>query len=223
MQLTVKELAKQNNNKRKSLTPENQEYYENMLVFIRMNALKNERATEEVLMEMLDHLLEAQKEGKNAEDVFGKSPKELAEEIIDTLPKESFKVTFDFILEIGFTLFGWYLVIGGIIPLMSQENQTIHLGTVVLTSILLIASVVALLFFIFGVLKKTAFEDKGKKNKVNWLLGVLFVLFFVGVVGVNVVIEPLGPAFTISYLLQFGLGCFLLLAAYLFKKSRESK
>ena len=223
MQMTIKELVRQNNDKRKSLTPENQEYYENMLVYIRTNALKSERAVEEVLLEMLDHLLEAQREGKKAEDVFGKSPKELAEEIIQTLPKESFKETVDFVLEMVFTLFGWYLVVGGIIPLISGEDQTIHLGSLLLSGILLIASVVTLLFFLFGILKKTAFEDKKGKSKVNWYLGFLFVLFFIGGVGANFVLEPFGPAFTISYLFQFGLGCFFILAAFLFKKLRESK
>ena len=223
MKLTVKELIEQNNEKRKNLTPENQEYYQNMLVYIRSTALKSERATEEVLLEMLDHLLEAQREEKTAVEVFGKAPKELAEEIIETLPKESVKANLDFLFEIGFTLFGWYLVIIGIPPLISQEDRTVYLGSILLSGILLIAGVVALLLFVFGVLKNTAFEDKRKKKKVNWLLGTLFVLFFVGGIGANVILEPFGPSFTVSYLLAFGLGCFFLLAAYLFKKARESK
>ncbi len=223
MQLTVKEMIEQNNEKRKNLTPENQQYYQNMLVYIRTNALKSERATEEVLLEMLDHLLEAQSEGKNADDVFGKTPKALAEEIIETLPKEPFKATLDYIVEIGFMLLGWYLVITGIPPLISQEEQTVFLGTLLLSGFLLISSIVALLFFVFGMLKATAFKEKSKKNKVNWFLGAIFVLFFIGGIATNVILEPFGPSFTVSYLLAFGLGCFMLLAAYLFKKSRESK
>ncbi|MFC7685153.1 DUF1129 family protein [Ureibacillus sp. GCM10028918] len=223
MQVTVKELVQQNNEKRKILTPENQEYYENMLVYIRTNALKGERATEEVLLEMLDHLLEAQREGKKAEDVFGKSPKELAEEIIKTLPKESFKDMLDFILEMVFTLFGWYLAIGGLFPLITKQNQTIHSGSLLLAGVLLISSVVVLLYFLFGIIKRNAFEEKRKKNKVNWLLGLLFALLFVSGVSVNFIVEPFGPTITISYLVQFGLGCFFLLAAFLYKKSRESK
>lgn len=223
MQLTVKELIEHNNEKRKNLTSENSEYYQNLLVYIRTNALKSERATEEVLLEMLDHLLEAQREGKSAEDVFGKTPKELAEEIIETLPKESLKSNLDFILEIGFMLFGWYLVITGIPPLISQEEQTVYLGTLLLSGFLLIGSITTLMFFVFGFLKSTAFKDKSKKNEINWLLVILFVLFFIGGIGANVMLEPFGASFTVSYILPFGLGCFFLLAAYLFKKSRESK
>ncbi|WP_339288736.1 DUF1129 family protein [Ureibacillus sp. FSL K6-0786] len=79
MKVSVKELIRQNNEKRKQLTPENQQYYENLLVYIRANLSRNERATEEVLLEMLEHLLEAQKEGKTASEVFGKNPKDLAD------------------------------------------------------------------------------------------------------------------------------------------------
>ncbi|MDN4493893.1 DUF1129 family protein [Ureibacillus aquaedulcis] len=223
MQMTVKEIIKQNNEKRESLTPENKEYYENMLVYIRTNPMASERATEEVLLEMLDHLLEAQSEGKSAVDVFGKTPKELAEEIIKTLPKESFKDMRDFVLEMLFTLFGWYLAIGGLFPLIAKQNQTVHSGSLLLTGILLISSVVVLLYFLFGVIKRNAFEDKRKKNKVGWFLGILFILLFVSGVGVHFIVEPFGPTFTVSYPLQFGLGCFFLLAAFLYKKSRESK
>ncbi|HWL13392.1 MAG TPA: DUF1129 family protein [Ureibacillus sp.] len=223
MQLTVKEMVKQNNEKRKTLTSENQEYYENMLVFIRTNPLKSERATEEVLLEMLEHLVEAQKDGKRAEEVFGMSPKELAEEISENLPKESFKDMLDFGLEIGLTLFGWYLASVGLVPLIMKQEQTLYLGSMLISGILLIASCVTVIFLVFGLLKRNAFEEKSKKNKVNWILGILFVLLFAGGVSSNVLIAPFGPAFTISYPLEFGLGCFFLLAAYLYKKSRESK
>lgn len=223
MQVTVKDLVKQNNEKRKILTSENQQYYENMLVYIRTNALKSERAAEEVLLEMLDHLIEAQKEGKSAEDVFGKTPKELAEEIIETLPKESFKDILDFGFEIAFTLLGWYLAISGLLPLITRQYQTIHLGSVFLAALCLISSIVLVIYFIFRVIKRNAFQDKGKKSKVNWLFGLLFLLLFGSGVGVNYIFKPFGPSFTISYVFEFGLGCFFLLAAFLFKKTRESK
>ncbi|WP_052130333.1 DUF1129 family protein [Ureibacillus sinduriensis] len=223
MQTTVKELVKQNNEKRKILTSENQKYYENMLVYIRTNALKSERATEEVLLEMLDHLIEAQKEGKSAEDVFGKTPKELAEEIIETLPKETFKDMLDFGFEIAFTLFGWYLAISGLFPLITRQDQTIHLGSVFLSAVCLISSIILLIYFIFRVIKRNAFEDKVTKSKVHWLFGLLFVLLLGIGISVNYFFDPFGPSLTISFMFEFGLGCFFLLAAFLFKKMRESK
>jgi len=223
VELTVKEMIKQNNSKRESLTPENKLYYENMLVYIRANPLKNDRATEEILLEMLDHILEAQNDGKTAADVFGKSPKELADEIVESLPKEPVMNMMDFIYELGATLFGWYLVVTGIVPLITKEDQTVYLGSILLTGFILILIFVALVFFVFNLIKKDALHDKTKKKRTMWGYGVMIGLLFVGgIVGI-ILIEPFGSKFTISYPLEFGLGCFLLLAAYLLKRSRESK
>ncbi|WP_347862474.1 hypothetical protein U0355_04750 [Salimicrobium sp. PL1-032A] len=55
-----KEMIKSNNEKRKELTEENREYYEDMLLYIRLSYSKSEQDMEEVLAELLDHLLEAQ-------------------------------------------------------------------------------------------------------------------------------------------------------------------
>ncbi|MFJ8235128.1 DUF1129 family protein [Ureibacillus sp. NPDC094379] len=223
MSLTVKEIVRQNNEKRKLLTPENEIYYENMLVYIRTNAFRDEKATEEVLLEMLDHLLDAQKEGKSAEDVFGKSPKELAEEIITSLPKESFKSLAEFTVEMVLNLFGWFLVVWGIWPLINKKEQTIHLGTLSISALLLIASLVVLLYLVFAVIRNHAFSDKKKKKTMTWGLGILVWILFVVGFSLNFLIDPIGPSVEISFYTSFGLGCFFLLATYVLKKSRESR
>lgn len=223
MKVPVKELIRQNNEKRKLLTKENQEYYENFLVYIRANFSRDERATEEVLLEMLDHLLEAQKEGKTAKEVFGKNPKELADEIIASLPKESWKRQLEFIVEIIMTLFGWYFIARGIVPLIQKEDQTIHSGTLVVSGLLLIASLAVLIHFVFVLLKKEAFKDRRKKKVGTILYGILIVGLFALSLYVKFAIHPFGPSFETSYYSIFGLGCFFLLASYLFKKMRESQ
>lgn len=221
--LTVKNIIEQNNAKRKLLTPENEMYYENMLVFIRSNAFKNERATEEVLLEMLDHLIEAQKEGKTAQEVFGKSPEQLAEQIIESLPKESIKDMFEFGSEIVFTLFGWFLAIWGLMPLFSKKEQTIYLGSTAISAILLIGSLILLVYVVFKILKKNAFSNSKKKKSLAWGLGILMGLVWAGVFVMNVLLEPIGPTVQMNYYTGFGLGCFFLLAAFVLKKSREAK
>ena len=52
MSLTIKQLVKENNEKRKQLTKENETYYEQLLVYIRSSLFREERATEELLYEM---------------------------------------------------------------------------------------------------------------------------------------------------------------------------
>jgi len=221
MKVTVKELIRQNNEKRKLLTKENQKYYEDLLVYIRANLSRDERATEEVLLEMLDHLLEAQKEGKTAKEVFGKNPKELAEEIIASLPKESWKRQSEFILEIVMTLFGWYMIVSGIGPLIKKEDQTIYSGTLIVSGLLLIASLAMFIYFVVVLLKKEAFQEQKKKRTISILFGFLIAGLFALSLIVKFAIQPFGASFEVSYYTIFGLGCFLLLAAYILKKMRE--
>ena len=65
-----------------SSRPENEKYYSDMLIYIRLQLSLSEQQSEEVLMEMLDHLLDGQHEGKSAQDIFGADPKGYADEII---------------------------------------------------------------------------------------------------------------------------------------------
>ncbi|MFK4996838.1 DUF1129 family protein [Bacillus sp. N9] len=86
--MNAKKLIEENNRKRELLTPANEAYYSDMLIYIRLQLTLSERQSEEVLMEMLDHLLDGQQDGKTAKDIFGHDPKAYADEIIEQLPKE---------------------------------------------------------------------------------------------------------------------------------------
>ncbi|WP_416149866.1 DUF1129 family protein [Salipaludibacillus sp. HK11] len=85
--MNVKALIELNNESREKLTDDNKKYYEKFLIYIRLSSSKSEKETEEILYEILEHLLEAQADGKKPEDVFGDNPKEYADEIIGELPK----------------------------------------------------------------------------------------------------------------------------------------
>lgn len=85
-------LIKANNLLRKKLTSENQKYYEDLLTYIRGKSTFNrEKDVEQLLLEILHDLIDAQNNGQNAEDYFGKNPQTLADEILQTLPKSFFE------------------------------------------------------------------------------------------------------------------------------------
>lgn len=222
MTMSVKGMVKQNNEKRKMLTPENKAYFENLLVAIRTNAFKSEHATEEVLMELLDHLLQAQKEGKSAEAVFGKTPKLLAEDIIESLPAESKKINLSFGAEILLTLFGWAIVPWGIFVFFKGEEQTIYIGSALLYAVLLVSGLLGLIRLIFKMVRQDAIGPSRNKIKSSLLFGISFGLLITVLVFINVLVKPFGPTVSMNYYTIFGLGCFFLLAAYLFRKMRES-
>ena len=67
--MTEKEMVKLNN-KRELLTTENEAAYGDMLIYLRLTSVP-QKQMEELLLEILDHLLEAQEDGKTAHDIFG--------------------------------------------------------------------------------------------------------------------------------------------------------
>lgn len=108
--MTTKELIKENNRLRKQLTDENKKYYEDLLLYIRINGHKQEQATEETLLEILQDILEAQKNGRSAQAFFGKNPKEISDEILTALPNETKistarSISFVLILLLQYNLF----------------------------------------------------------------------------------------------------------------------
>jgi DNA-binding ferritin-like protein (Dps family) len=87
--MNPRKLSLQNREKRALLAEANKEIYERILQYVRTANL-TEHQLEEVLLDVLDHLLEAQEQGKTAHDVFGKDPKAYCHELIDVLPKQTF-------------------------------------------------------------------------------------------------------------------------------------
>ncbi|BDR59352.1 hypothetical protein [Xylocopilactobacillus apicola] len=85
--MKTKDLINQNNQLRKQLNQENQKYYEDLLLYMRLKGLtKNESALERQLMEILQDLIDAQKDGVSAAEYFGKNPQELADQILQETP-----------------------------------------------------------------------------------------------------------------------------------------
>ena len=220
MSLTIKQLIRENNNKRKQLTKENETYYEQILVYIRSSFFKEERATEELLYEMLDHILLAQKDGKSAQDVFGKEPKQLADELIEMLPREKPEKIMAFAAETLMKLVGIYFTVIGIPAIFSDEENTLYVGSFLLTIVVLILGMIVILVVALNAFKREASATKNKKIFV-----VIFTVTFLAVVGSIVAISQfaneIGPQLQTSPYTYFGFGCFLLLASYLFSAIRE--
>ena len=88
--MKVSDLIKENADKQKLLSEENNQIYGDILLYIRSSAVDEEWA-EETLFEILNHLLDAQEKGKSARDIFGEDTKAYCEELLAELPKESWR------------------------------------------------------------------------------------------------------------------------------------
>lgn len=216
--MTVDQLVKLNNEKRKLLTEENETYYTDLLVYIRMNWRLSERQTEEVMLEMLDHLLDAQNEGKSAKDVFGDDPLSFADSVIEEIVAEKPRNIVTFIIKLIVLLLGWVLVIRGVLLLILSNltvvDNEINVLQVAVAAIGLTLFVIVNVSSIFLTVKKDLFIfPKNKKtnfkamNRVGLTAGLsmfvlLLAIYFTPEVGPVIYFSPLASLITGSLLLS---------------------
>src|SRR5699024_2584206 len=131
-----KEIIALNNEKQKQLNEANAQDYEDMLVYIRISSTKSEQQTEEILLELLEHILHAQNEGKTARAIFSNDLKAYSQELIEEIPEEtmsnqiklSFKFNLIFLALIRFFKGLTYLIIYNLFDL-GNITSTYYLGS----------------------------------------------------------------------------------------------
>lgn len=224
--METKELIKENNKKRSQLTKENLKYYEDILLYIRLSFSKIEREAEEILSELLDHLLEAQKEGKRAEEVFGNDPKQYTQDIIDELPKMSLQKGIQlFFMGILYFLAG-LIFFTGIFDLLlyyvfsiGSLRETYYIGSEFVKVLIFIPTAFLFLSAMVYHLRWTCFK---KINKVldfliTWVYGVVFF----GVLMLIIYLVPnMGPAVAVPAYVLLLIGVVLYVVARVMRTSK---
>lgn len=83
--MKVKDMIKENNTLREQLTPFNRSYLEDMILAMRASRVDALRA-EELLLDAAKLLLQEQRKGKNAKQVFGEHPEEYFKDVMESVP-----------------------------------------------------------------------------------------------------------------------------------------
>lgn len=224
--MNAKQLIEENNKKRKLLTKENEKYYDDLLVYIRLHFTLSEQQTEEVLMEMLDHLIEGQKEGKTAKDIFGNDPLSYTDEIIEQLPKEDKRNIFQFVGGVIVNIISWVLIIRGIILLVfsqfTEVNNEINLLGVSVVSLAIGIFVIGNIWYMLKVTKKSLFNEK-ISLKTNMLkVGLVAAVSMAIVLAVARFTPEIGPSFSFDWWLSLLLGAILWLLHFIVKKKSRN-
>lgn len=213
-----KELIELNNEKRKRLSQENKKYYEDMLIYIRTSYNKSDQEMEKILVELLDHLIDAQAEGKTAKEVFGDNPKKYANEILGELPKEVTKkhIQFFFMLICYFVAAlslttGVINYLGPFIFDLSSISNTYYLETLALKALLDIPFAFLVMYLALKYIRWTCFKEIN--NKRFLFLSGLFGIFAVGLfVLIAFIVPDVGPKVELPFyiILLFGIILYLL-------------
>lgn len=221
--MNVSDLIIQNNQKRKLLTEENEKYYSRITLYIRTKFTLSEQQSEEVLMEMLDQLIEGQKEGKSAKEIFGNDPKSVADEKIRQLPKEEKKNTLKFVSQLGLNLLGWFLVIRSIFIVGLSQFQEVDITVFVIPSLIILlligVSLAVGVKMILSLIHKSVFNENSNDKKDMLKAGLYAGGGFAFILLASYLINDFGPAFEFPWVVSLGLGSFLLLITWLMKKN----
>ncbi len=220
--MDVEKLIEENNRKRELLTPGNEAYYSDLLIYIRLQLTLSEQQSEEILMEMLNHLLDGQKEGKTAKDIFGDDPKAFADEIIEQLPKEKKRTAIPFVAGIVGNIVSWVLIIRGILLLVLSQflevKTEVNLFVTGVVSFGIACFVSLTIWFILRLINNSLFKEKRNKRK-NMLKAGVTGAAGMGAVLLLVKFTPeIGPSFDFPWWASLIGGAIIWLILYVEKK-----
>ncbi|MFC4559925.1 DUF1129 family protein [Virgibacillus kekensis] len=224
--MNPKEIIKRNNELREQLNNNNRTYYENMLTYIRLHSNKSEQYTEEVLLELLEHLLHAQSEGRTAKEVFGNNPEKYCQEIIGEIPREDPQKRIKFISFIALQFLAIISLTHGIIGFglnflfeLGSEQTVFSLGSAIITIILDLLLLWLSVKLILKWLKGSSFAEKvtGKWSEIFqiWLISTCAISLFVTI---PYLIPAFGPIIRIPTLSFAGIGLLLYLVSFAMNK-----
>ncbi len=205
------ELIEENNHKRELLNVENEKVYEDLLLYLRTDLRIDEHAGEEILMDLLDHLVEAQEDGKSAKELFGESPQKYADELIENLPSQKRRNVFLFSASQILGLTGWFAASFGIISLIVSFFRPVDNSIALGTLLLMLLSVIFVAFIgvsvIFKIVRSSVFQAEKKKWQAYVKAGLYGAVAFSCVVLIAWLFQDFGPVVKLEWwiFLLFGL------------------
>ncbi|WP_372633702.1 hypothetical protein [Cohnella sp.] len=182
--MNIKQMIVQNNERRKLLEPHNLAAYEDALVYIRLNG-RSEHSTESILLELLEHLIEAQRHGKTAKDVFGDDLRAYCDSLVAAIPHQSkLSWVFDILRYISILLGSLFAVhtvfqlLADFFPTLRVEQISLvpHLVIIGLGAIEIFVLLVAMRAFVFG--RNSGFILAGVTNLAAIAVYVIATVLF---------------------------------------------
>jgi uncharacterized membrane-anchored protein len=175
---SLKSLIRYTWSRRDQWTADNRDYFDRMILYLRASDVPQHQV-EELLIEWQDHLIQAQREGKSAEDVFGPDPEGYCQEILEQLPKTTrLHALKEFGLVCWYTLV-WMLathaVVGlvlPLVPLVTHADRLHEISVLFLGGIGVVAFLLVKAFFWW--VRRDAF------TKSPWRGGVMFGVIVLG-------------------------------------------
>ena len=173
----TQQLIANNNVLRKDLNPENAKYYDDLLVYVRTaGILYDDYEVESRLFEILQDILDAQKDGSTAKEYFGQHPNEVADQLISNFPK----ITPQKQLKFYGIIFGisaiWTLILQ-----MNSQSRQLNLAPFLLNGIFLLFLIWGILWFIHQSVYPKLIQNKKLGLLSTWVVSIFSILIFTGI------------------------------------------
>ncbi|WP_199925431.1 DUF1129 family protein [Paenibacillus bouchesdurhonensis] len=211
MKMKIKEFAEETNRLRAQMTPENEEYFGNLVVYLRSSRIAQDKV-EELLLETAQHLMEAQRDGKTAREVFGENPEKYFQELIEHLPKQSIGEKISNYVMIPWIALTWMFAVHalfGFISIVFGAKPGLF-NRISLFSILMLAfASIAVIEIVLRILKRESVK-KGEKGSVfNMKIIAVYLGFMLAVILSAIYLHDKLPTFEVApwlSLLLFAVG-----------------
>lgn len=202
-QKEIKALIEENNRLRQQLTLDNLKLYEDMMLYIRTDMRLAEYESEQILMEMLHHIIDSQKDGKTAKDVFGGNPKDYAEELIAELPREKKRNVAQFIIAQVVVLIGIVSLVEGLgklfLPLFGLKTPGVITGSLMVTLLIAIIGTGVAIYWIFKQIRKDLFTEGNSSKRQYIKVGLIGAVAFIALVSIVYLLPDWGIALPFAW------------------------
>lgn len=173
---------------------------------------------------MLDHLLEGQKEGKTARDIFGENPFNFADELISEIAHEPSRNRLAFLAGIGISLLAWVLIIRSLIyfvfSFFIEVNTEVNLFHIAVSGLAIALFIFSNIYYILRMIKKDLFKNQ-ESGQLKQLIKAGFVAgSTMAIVLLIIKFTPkYGPSFPFSPIVSLALGTIILVGYFITKRT----
>lgn len=194
--MTPRQMIQENNRLREQMTPDNRDFYETIVVYVRDSRVDRQQG-EQRLLELARNVLEAQRKGMSAAGLFGGDAEAYARTVVETLPAvKTVEGTAYYIMIawIGLTvLFLVEAVIGFGAQLAGYSGSS--LNRLSLLAIILVA--VGSILVMKVLTKSLAKEQENRKQGINLKAIGVYVIIAVVVMALGFSLGRMLPVFTV--------------------------
>ena len=171
---TTNEYIKAMNQLEKKLEPKNQKYFADLREYVNtFKFKKDELVIHQQLYQMYLDFLDAQEDGLTAEDFFGNNPKEMADHLLEEMPKTSFKTLMKYIGILATILWSIRLFFDFSENLVVMINPALYFFDLTL---IISLTLIVLKLIQKSIYRKTTLEDT---NKIETMFLIFILLIYI--------------------------------------------